>query len=291
MLSNELMGTLTLGILVVNGLLLVAAAWQELSKLRALGRVMRPLAHGKAGVGLVEAVVAKGAGEGGELARHEVEQVGRSTDAGGIAFSDRAHKGAVMGGELAWKSGDGAAITIHVPALSATQVGRAFGSSAAEVWVEPEARERAASCPSRDAFATAFGDAKRARGWNRAVMVDVKEGDRVWISGEIEMTESGAARVRPAPGGALIVSTVDPRTFMSSARARIFGFIAFASLALGVCVAVSLWPPHFGTISKIGAVLGIAYFLGVTPIGTAVRDSVRPPSRAFLRGRWDQPTA
>jgi hypothetical protein len=56
----------------------------------------------------------------------------------------------------------------------------------------------------------------------------------------------------------------------------------------GACTAVALTPPAFGTISKIGAALCLAFFLLVQPAGTAVREAVRAPSRALLRGRWSR---
>ncbi|MEZ4312522.1 MAG: hypothetical protein R3F14_31220 [Polyangiaceae bacterium] len=59
--------------------------------------------------------------------------------------------------------------------------------------------------------------------------------------------------------------------------------LAFA----GGVTALALWPPRFdGWVSLLGGVLGLGYFLAVQPVGTAVRDALRPPSTAFVRGVW-----
>jgi hypothetical protein len=41
-------------------------------------------------------------------------------------------------------------------------------------------------------------------------------------------------------------------------------------------------------MSIIGAVACIAFFLGVTPVAVALRESVRRPHEAFLRSVWSR---
>ncbi|HSQ66800.1 MAG TPA: hypothetical protein VLM85_26455, partial [Polyangiaceae bacterium] len=58
---------------------------------------------------------------------------------------------------------------------------------------------------------------------------------------------------------------------------------------LAACAAATrvAWSsPHFGALSVVGAVLCLAFFLGVTPLAVALRESVRTPNIAYLRGRW-----
>ncbi len=67
--------------------------------------------------------------------------------------------------------------------------------------------------------------------------------------------------------------------------ARIRGQVArFARLVLGVlaivggaaaCTALALRPPVFGAVSTAGGVAGLAFFLLVQPLGTALRDHAR----------------
>jgi hypothetical protein len=52
------------------------------------------------------------------------------------------------------------------------------------------------------------------------------------------------------------------------------------------CTVAILWPPLFGWISGLGAAAALGLFLGVQPVGVALRDAVRTPDRAYLRGRW-----
>ena len=49
---------------------------------------------------------------------------------------------------------------------------------------------------------------------------------------------------------------------------------------------MALWPPVFGLVSTLGGALCLAFFLIVQPAGTALRDAVRVPSRAIVRGQW-----
>src|SRR5262245_57472118 len=96
------MGVLALGIVWVNTLLVVAAAWKELQALAARKRRFTPLRPGEAGVGLIQGEIVAGPEPGSAFARHEVEQVGRQASGGGpvILFADRGYKGTVLGGTI-----------------------------------------------------------------------------------------------------------------------------------------------------------------------------------------------
>lgn len=277
-LTREIMGALALAILWVNTLLVAAAAWKQAWELIRRGRALRPLAPGERGVGLVEGVVAEGEGDGGAIARFELEQIGRAgaEQAGRrtIHFGDRTSRGEVLGGVI-------------TAGGSRAQV-RAGGG---EVWPDPADVRAAAACPDQARFDEVFDEARKARGHVRAVRVALRAGRKVWLAGEVR-DAGGGVEIGAPPGGELLVSALEPRAWIRRrvALAAIFSIVEVA-LAAGV-TALALVPPRFdGWTSKLGGLLGLAFFLAVQPVGTAVRDALRPPSRAFLRGRWIEPEA
>lgn len=280
MLSNETMGVLALAILWVNTLLVAGAAWLELRDLAARRAGMKPLAIGATGLGLFEACVTRGDGPGGAIAVQRTEQVGRNANEGGsgrgILFADRSYASEIPGGEV--ETTDGRRVVVRAE------------TDRAEVWPSPEAVRESASCPGPERFDEAYELARKARGFTRTVTVSLRPGDRVWIAGELAHDPEQGLVVRPGPRG-LLVSAIDPRALC----ARRIALVVVAILGLlGVAAgftAIALVPPAFGTVSKIGAGLCLAYFLLVQPAGTALRDAVRPPSRAILRGAWRSESA
>ena len=52
---------------------------------------------------------------------------------------------------------------------------------------------------------------------------------------------------------------------------------------------LALYPPLFGTVSTIGGVAGLVYFLTIQAVGVAVREITVAPPRAALRGCWLRP--
>jgi hypothetical protein len=107
----------------------------------------------------------------------------------------------------------------------------------------------------------------------------------VFVAGEVSREEDELIARAPR-GGELLVSATDPRSFVTK---RITLVVSFIVVELAVCAAatrVATWPPVFGSVSIGGAIACIAFFLGVTPIGVAVREACRPPSQARLRGTW-----
>jgi len=200
---------------------------------------------------MIEGVV-----KGGDLAEWSVEQTGRATDDDAIAFHDRSFHSEVFGGKVGV---DGSAERDIV------------ANAKGEVWVGERAREEAASCGDVTTYDAAHAIARKAKGFARTVRVRVRAGERVWVVGDGE-----------------IVSTFDPRAW---ARNKSFLVLAFIPIELACCAAatrLALSVPHFGTMSIIGAVACIAFFLGVTPVAVALRESVRRPNEAFLRTVWSR---
>lgn len=271
MLSKELMGVLALAILWVNTLLIAAAAWKEIAALTVWRRRLVPV-DGDDGVGLVRARVAHGAGPGGALAVQRVEQLGRAAthDDGGrrvIHFADRSAVGEVFGGTA---TRDGIEITVDAEAT-------------AEVWVPATALTASGACASDEVFDRAFADAKKARGFPRAVE-GAAEGE-VYLFGQLRPMGQGLALAAAKPGG-LLVATFNPRPWIDRkiALAALF-IVGDVALAAG-CTAVALWPPRFGLVSTLGGAACLGFFLIAQPAGTALRDAVALPSRAWLRGKW-----
>ncbi len=272
MLSKEIMGLLALGILWVNTLLIAAAAWQEISRLRALGRRLLPLSG--EGTGLVAGRVVRGNGPGAAIATHRVDQVGRAgAEQKGrrtIVFHDRSHSGEIYGG------------SVDVQGLGELEIA---ASEQADVWLSSEARANSAACPSDASFDSAFAEARKARGHSRAVTTAITEGSEVFVYGRV--TSDGESRALTAGGDApILIAAFDPRPWISRKVALALFFIVVEIALAGVISWIALRPPVFGTISTIGGALGLAFFLLVQPAGTWLRDELRPPSRAFVRGRW-----
>jgi len=250
MLTRELMGLGALAILWVNTLLIAAAAWQELSKLLAKKRAL-------ADAGVVRARIVKGAGAGDAFATMSVEQTGHgngeSPDKKAILFHDRSHAGAVFGGVVEIDGKE-----IEIPA-----------SKTGEVWVALEQLRREGEYPGDDAFDAAFVNAKRAKGYARTVTAKIAAGADVWLA------KDGS-----------FVSTLEPAPLLSKYASLAFvAIVGFFAAVTGITF-LALQTPHFGTVSIVGGVLGLAYFLTVQPLGTMLRDAVRLPSVAWLRGDW-----
>jgi len=194
--------------------------------------------------------VLRGDGDGGCLAFHEIEQTGRALDGEpAIAFHDRSHRSAVCGGVV--KVGD-EEITVD---------------GDREVWTKLDDRARLARCNDLAHFDEAYESARKAKGWRRTVRTELREGDRVFLA-------------------AGVISSEDPRPFVASRTWLVLSFIAGELSVCALCTRVATWPPVFGTVSTVGGVMCLAFFLLVTPMGVRVRDACRPPSRAFLRGTW-----
>jgi hypothetical protein len=195
----------------------------------------------------------EGVVKGGDFAEWSVEQTGRATEDDAIAFHDRAFHSEVFGGTV----GD------REIAASAT----------AEVWIDERARVEAASCGDVTTYDAAHALARKAKGFARTVRVRIRAGQRVWVIGEAE-----------------IVCTFDPRAWASRKSLLVLAFIPIELALCAAATRLAFSVPHFGTMSIVGAVACIAFFLGVTPVAVALRESVRRPHEAFLRTVWSRKT-
>lgn len=289
MLSREVMGLLALAILWVNTLLIAAAAALDLKDLLARRRSLRRADARSVGAdrggGIIEGRVARGDGPEGALASQRVEQIGRSAASAkanpGILFGDRSFEGEIFGGAIAVEVEPGTTEEIEIaPARSA------------EVWVSEGALRTSGACPSRARFDEAYEDAKKARGFTRTIVAPILAGERVWISASLarrrghepsaQATDATDADRSPRP----LVSTLDARAVCARKIALSVASIAAILALCAALSAVALYPPRFGFVSTIGGALCFLFFLLVQPAGTALRDAVRLPHQAFLRGRW-----
>jgi hypothetical protein len=283
MLSREVMGILALWILWGNTLLIAAAAAKQVAAVWRWARALRPLPAGGIGGGLA---VGRGqARAGGALSRYELTQVGRAGAARGrartIHFADCSQSGQVHAGVVHTAAGP-----IHLPE-----------NAAAEVWPDPGALARAVSQVDDPAqFAALYEAARRPHGYARTVRIDlgvglgVGAGQPLFIAGEVRAA-AGRLELGPAPalGNRILVSALDPRGWVRGRIALGLLFIVAALGGAGVVTGLSLYPPVFGRVSTLGALLGLGFFLGIQPLGTAVRDALTRPGLAPVRGRLVEP--
>jgi hypothetical protein len=253
MLSRELMGS---ALLALSWLTAVLVALDALIDVRA---VRARLAEWKRS--LVEATV-----ETDALGVHEVEQRVKVFDAPvpTLGFFDRAHTSRLQGGTV--RLGDELVEVVAAPH--------------AEVWTSDEARAAAAACSSPAQFDELAARAKATTGALRTVRTPLGRGAKVWLVGVREGASFKAS----------LAADFDPRTWARTRLVRLFGVMALDVAWVSVGTALALWPPVFGLVSVAGAVVLIGHFLGLTPIAMAVREWVRPPATAFLRGEWRRGT-
>jgi hypothetical protein len=271
MLSRELMGLLALGILWLNTGLVLAVALKQLGNVLALrGRFVRAAQRGE----LVRGKVARAAGA--RFAVRRIHMTGRALTTKGpdrILFTDGPQSFEVLGGEVITDAGDRLEV-------SAAQ------SAASEVWIDPVRAAEGAACSSGEEFDRAFGLASTFKGFAREVELELREGDRVWVYGARE-----GDRLQPTDHEPLVVSMVDPVAFCASRARLLVLFVLGAGLALVAVTGLALVPPYFGLVSTIGGALGLAYFLLIQPLGTAVRDAVKTPARRLVGALWVRPRA
>jgi len=258
-LSRETMGVLSIAALWVTALLVAGAAWQDLRDVRGRWRRARSALRGR-----VESVEGEGA-----LATWWVEQRGRALDSKGeaIAFHDRAFHSSVAAG------------TVRV----GERLYRVTGPG--EVWASPGARARA--CLEADdpaTFGAAYAHATRAAGFVREVRVSLRVGDEVFVLGET--VGDSIVRATGAGNGPLVVSGFDASPELARHAGAIVAFIVGELSACAWVTDVALSTPHFGARSIVGALLCLGFYLGVTPLAVALREKVRRPSEAYVRGSW-----
>ncbi|AKF07339.1 hypothetical protein [Sandaracinus amylolyticus] len=257
-LPYEWLGLLALGILWVNTLLIAAAAWQQRS---ALGAIRATMIAGRHDGTLVSGIVEEGRGPEGAIAMRHVEQMGRALTISGpdrILFTERAVDEEIFGGVVRTDAGE----TLDVEAARGESI---------EIWLRDDA-------PSarRDAdFERAWSRASTNKGCVSTLEQRIERGARVWL-------HRGA-------DGVLRIAALDPVAECTRKRALLAGFAVLTVLSCAVVSLIACWPPALGTISTIGGVLGVAYFLAIQPLGTAVRDAARIPPERLVTGVWQRP--
>lgn len=203
--------------------------------------------------------VLEGAGPEGQLAEHRVVQVGRSKGDGKIYFHDRAREDAVYGGAVA---------------LLGEAAPQAIAPGAGAVWAGRAQLEQAAACAGEPAFAEAYARATKASGWSRTVRAALVPGDPVWLA--------------TTPAGPLLAGC-DPQAWRRGAAARTAGLVLGVSALAAGCTALCLWPPVFGTVSKLGAFAALVAFNLIQLFGKLHHDAIQPPGALALRGVWRRP--
>jgi len=267
-------GAVVLGSFVVHSLLVAAAIGVDLGPLRALRRSFARTAP-------LRVRVVRGHGPEGQLASRVVEQVGRSNGDAWIHFHDRRASSRVDGGELEVLEAGGAG-RLGVAPGQRLQVPP---HTAAQVWIDDARVRAAAACADATAFDRAHVAAVKARGFVREVIVDVREGAELWIDGEVH---DGTMRAPDVAGGTLIIADAPPMRWLTTRLRHARGVqAAIILLSAGVVVAC-LWPPMFGLVGKLGAAAGLVLLNLFMLWGKLVRDGVRLPDQAFVRGEWQR---
>jgi hypothetical protein len=203
--------------------------------------------------------VVRGDGPSGAIAALEIDQVGRlgARENAPILFHDRSRACRIFGGRVALETGDAVDLA---PADDA------------EVWVDAPAIASAARLPSDAAFDAACVDARKARGYARSLRAPIVAGADVFVATRL-------------------VSMLDPRGWIKKRVALASAFVVAEIAVAAACTAAALEEPHFGPLSTAGAAAAFVFFLLVQPAGTAVRDALRPPSRAPRHDAWTRAAA
>ena len=239
----------------VNTLLIAAAGWSECAGLR------RRYAYLNEGTGARRGVVTAGEGPAGALAEFAVVQVGRSNGRGPIVFHDRGHAVRVSGGGVTLADGEAQVLPAEV---------------AAELWISGSALARAgAAAPG--SYAAALAAATRAAGWERRVAVVVGTGDTIWLAGQV--------------GAGLVIADADPRRWLGKITGWTVGLVVGLVVVAAACTAACLWPPVFGTASKLGALAALVAFNLFQLLGKLHHDAIQPPSLRVQGGQWTRDVA
>lgn len=277
MLSNEIMGYVALWILWGNTLLVALAALKRAGALsRQATRLTRAKGAPSAGSErLFSAAILDHAGP--RLAAYLVDQLGRhgAGSARSIRWHDRGARSELGAGIV---EAEGKRVRVE--------------AADADVWMGADEVDVAAACPSRAAFEEAYPSAKKTRGIDRELAVELKAGRRAWFFGRLDEKDGALVLAAPAEGR-ILVSAMDPVVWLVR-RARFVQLVFVPGIFAGAagCTVLALTQPVFESVaSKLGGLLGLVFFLVVLPAGTAVRDFLREPSQRFVRGVWEDPAA
>lgn len=250
------MGAFALAIVWLNTILIAASAWKGAG---ALGVTLSGLRASLRRGELVRARVVRGEGEGGVIAERRVQQVGRAMTTNGpdrILFTDRASETCIRGGE------------VEIDGVSV-----ALAPADAQVWTLEGSGRR-----EPDGFDAAWSRAATNKGVESGLVIGVGAGD-VWIRGKRD-----GARI-----SADLVATLSPIAVISRARMGLHLFALGSLVTVAGITAICLVPPVFGTVSTVGGVLMIAFFILVQPLGVMVRDATRLPPERLVGGIWQRP--
>jgi hypothetical protein len=275
-LSPELMGVLSLVVLWTATLLILAVAIGDgrgLARRRAQLRLLDPQGIGAEPViGLL-----RGRAEAEGLAEHIREETGRSLPRAKvptILLHPRQLISEIHGGRV--DLGGGQALEIA-----------AVPSREAEVWRDDGA------APDDADFEAALAEAKKSKGWRRKSVMRLGPGRELWILAEVRRRPDGVLEARPTPDLSdparqprLLIAPFDPRGWLEKKGLFVWAVSAAILISAALVTAVALVPPAFGWVSTVGGVLGLAYFLGVQPIGVWLRDQVSSPARQVVHRQW-----
>jgi hypothetical protein len=267
MSTQEIMAVVALGVLWLNSGLVLAVASKQLGNVL---RLKRMLAVAREKGELVHGTAVR---KSGAFAVRRIEMIGRAITTRGperILFTDGPQSFEIAGGKLKTDAGE-----VAVAAAKGEQ---------AELWTDQAREADSVRCGSGREFDAAYEAASTFKGFAHEVSIEARGGDHVWVFG----TRRGD-RIEPRPNGPLLVSTLDPIAYLNGRALLIAGFVAVALVLLAAITALAVVPPPFGLISTIGAALGLAYFLAIQPLGTALRDAVKTPARKLVGALWERP--
>lgn len=274
--QREVMAALCLTVVWVNTLLICARALEDFRRLRTVRRRLMPARPGQVGM-LVGSPLRDHDAEPGP--RYRLVQTARTRGDGKIHFHDRVSESVIEGGRLLVSTEGADGERSRVISLEPAPRERS--------WVWPDARDVKGKleCPSVESFDQLAQSALGSRGAGRTLELNLMEGERVHVVGLL--SEDGA-RVQAPPDSALLVSAMDPRKWLDRQAFLAAAVTGGILLTAGMLTALSVWPPAFGTLSKIGAFGLLLYFLLVQPLGVWLSEKVQFPHEAAFRGTWNR---
>jgi hypothetical protein len=274
-LTREIMGWVALWILWGNTLLIALAALKNASKLARRASELKAREGAARGAdALFRARIVGARGE--RFAAFVVDQLGRfgAGSTRSILWNDRSYRSTLDGGTLEI---GGERVEVEP-------------RDDADVWMGADEVEMAAACADRGSFEDAYPSAKKMRGVERSLAVELRKNREVFVLGRIA-ERNGTLVLEPPASGAILVAAMDPVRWLSR-RVTFARWVFVPAIALGAaaCTALALTPPVFESVaSKAGGILGLTFFLIVLPAGTSLRDFLREPSRRIVRGSWEEP--
>lgn len=272
MLSYELMGLLALWILWINTALIAGAALLDLRRLRQPYRGFRRLPPGAEGLGVVRGQVTAASPGSPAFARLAIVRTGRLADERSLSIQFGAQRpvSTLFGGRVR---------------VSETELEVEPGP--ARVWQAPSAIHARLAAFTEAELSEAEAESRRRKGYLKTTELDVAVGQEVYVAGRFDSKHGW--RVQGDLESPLLVSTVDPARFVARQTWLTLAFVfAMIVVLLGISL-LAMQAPLFGPLSKVGGVLGLAYFLLVLPAATALRERTRAPDLRSYFGHWRAP--